>query len=387
MIREQYCRRSPRGSSLSKHLPLVALLLATSSAALVACSSDDDGDEQTASQPLEPVEPTPVPERGEPAAPAAPPAAEALPPGSDALNGLSVPTNIANWRVIGVVNVQDATGKSTTLRAIVGNDTAVDAARAGQTNPWPEGSMIGHLQWTSGSEPASGTAVTPGPYAATTVMVKDTGEYGADGGWAYGVWLGSDVVPLPDPNFDQGCIDCHTSSVKEKDYVFTDAAAFPTEAAIAAAAPLPNGLELPSDILDWRVIGVASREQDTNPTIRLIVGNDIAVDAARAGNTNPWPDGAMLAHYVWAAGTNPVIDAAVTPAAFAQFTLMVKNADDYADDGGWAYGVWSTPELTAPTAADFDQVCVDCHIQSVPDTDYVFTRPGALPALLTSNPL
>jgi cytochrome P460 len=371
MIREQYLR-SPSGSSLSKHLSLIALLAATSTAALLACS-DNGGDEQVEALPLEPVQ---VSERPVPAP-------EALPPGSDALNGLSVPTNIANWRVVGVVNVQDDAGTSVTLRAILGNDTAVDAARAGRTNPWPEGSMIGHLQWTSSSEPASGTAVTPGGFAAATVMVKDTGEYGADGGWAYGVWLGSDLVPLPNPNFDQACVDCHTSLVKDQDYVFTDAAAFPTSQAIAAAPTLSNGLELPTDIVDWRVIGIASREQDDSPSIRVIVGNDIAVEAARTGKTDPWPDGAMLAHYVWQAGENPDIDNAVTPAAFAQFTLMVKNAGEYAEDGGWAYGVWSGPDLTAPDAADFDQACVDCHTQRVSDTDYVFTRPGALPALLT----
>ena len=30
---------------------------------------------------------------------------------------------------------------------IVGNEIAVDAARSGQTNPWPEGTMLSHLQW------------------------------------------------------------------------------------------------------------------------------------------------------------------------------------------------------------------------------------------------
>jgi formate-dependent nitrite reductase cytochrome c552 subunit len=60
---------------------------------------------------------------------------------------------------------------------------------------------------------------------------------------------------------------------------------------------------------------------------------------------------------------------------------MVKNAGDYAEDGGWAYGAWATTELTPPAAADFDQGCVDCHTSSVgADNDFVFTRPGALPA-------
>jgi hypothetical protein len=194
---------------------------------------------------------------------------------------------------------------------VLGNDTAVAAARAGQTNPWPENSMIGHLQWAPGSEPASGAAVTTGTFAAATVMMKDSDRFEADGGWAYGVWRGLDLVPLPAAvppaaEFDRACVNCHTAEVQDKDYVFTVPGVLPTQAEIDAAEAQPNGVEMPAGILDWRVIGIASRENDaTNPSIRVIVGNDIAVDAARSGDTDPWPDGAMLAHYVWAPGDNP----------------------------------------------------------------------------------
>ena len=149
--------------------------------------------------------------------------------------------------------------------------------------------------------------------------------------------------------------------------------------AVQAAPVLSNGIELPAGILDWRVIGVASRETDENPNIRVIVGNDVAVEAARSGETNPWPDGAMLAHYVWGAGENPDVPGATSAVSFAAITLMVKNAEEYAADGGWAYGNWSGADLTAPEAADFDRGCVDCHTANVAENDYVFTRPGALP--------
>ena len=380
MIREYPDRRSLRGSSFSKHLPLVALLAATSAAGVLACGNDDGGnDEATEAQALEPVDPTEVPDRGDPVTPPAPPP---LPPGSDTLNGLSLPTNLANWRVIGVVNVPGDPG---TVRVVVGNDIAVDAARSGQTNPWPDGTMMGHLQWNSGSEPASGTAVTPGDFARATVMVKDSDAYASDGGWAYGVWGGLDLVPPSDPAFDRACVNCHTAEVADKDYVFTTPGQFPSQAAIDAAPTLSNGLELPAEILNWSVIGIASRETDAQPSIRVIVGNDIAVIAARSGETNPWPDGAMLAHYSWVPGENPDAPDAVTPVSFAAFTLMVKDAGTYAEDGGWAYGAWSTLELTAPPASDFDRDCVDCHTSRVADSDYVFTRPGALPDLFTQT--
>jgi hypothetical protein len=217
-------------------------------------------------------------------------------------------------------------------------------------------------------------------------MMKDSDRFAADGGWAYGVWRGTDLVPpaVADPAFDRACVDCHTANVPDKDFVFTNPGALPAQAAITAAPTLTNGLDLPAGILDWRVIGVASRETDANPTIRVIVGNDVAVEASRSGETNPWPDGSMLAHYSWVAGENPDAPDTVNPVSFSAFTLMVKNAGDYAADGGWAYGVWNGLTLTAPPppaagAEAFDRACVDCHTARVPDNDFVFTVPGELP--------
>lgn len=378
MIREYPTSRGPRGSFLSKHLPLVALLAATSAAGVLACGNDDSGGgEQTELEPLEPIEPTDVPDRAAPEAPAAP---APLPPGSDTLNGLSLPAQMANWRVIGVVNVPGT--PAGTVRVIVGNDTAVDAARAGQTNPWPDGSMMGHLQWTAQASTSPGSSATvPGAFAAATLMVKNSGEYADDGGWAYGVWTTPELRPLNNPTFDRACVDCHTSSVPDNDFVFTIPGALPEQAAVDAAATLPNGIEMPADILDWRVIGIASREGDMNPNIRVVIGNEIAIDAARAGETNPWPDGAMLAHYVWAAGETPSQPDNVTPVGFNAITLMVKDSVAYEEDGGWAYGNWTTPQL-APAAADFDRGCVDCHTSNVADNDFVFTIPGDIPDAL-----
>jgi hypothetical protein len=145
----------------------------------------------------------------------------------------------------------------------------------------------------------------------------------------------------------------------------------------------PNGLALPDDLLDWRMVGVVQRPDDDS--IRVVVGNDIAVDAARAGQTDPWPEGSMLAHYVWAAGNNPNNDNVnpdfLASKEFRAVTLMVKDSQEYADDGGWAYGIWRGPNLEPPTDPAFDRACVNCHVENVADNDYVFTIPGTLPAL------
>ena len=392
MIRENSSRRSSHSSIPSSRLPLVALIAATSFATVLACSSDDDGGTSTDTLPLDSIERTDVPERDLPPAPAPdmdmPVMPPPLPPGSDTLNGLALPDDILDWRVIGVVNVlaNDTATPPTpqTLRVIVGNDIAVDAARSGNTNPWPAGSMISHYQWSPTPNPDDATVTAPDDFLRVTLMVKDTAEeFTADGNWRYGVWGGAELRPVNDPAFDRACVNCHVSRLPAdsgKDYVFTVPGVLPEQDAVDAADAAPNGLALPAGVLDWRVIGVASRENDMNPNIRVIVGNDIAVEAARSGDTNPWPDGAMLAHYVWAAGANIDAPGTINPVAFNAITLMEKNAGDYAADGGWAYANWGTPELNAPTAPDFDRQCVECHTNTVgPDNDYVFTRPGVLP--------
>lgn len=394
MIRDSLDGISSHRSADNRHaqrLPLVALAVATSLAAAMACGTDTDN-AQTDSDALQPggpvtVAPRELPAPAEPAAMMPAPAPAAPPPlgepGAATTNGLSIPTDVQDWRVIGVAAPGGDTG---TLRVIVGNRTAVAAARAGNTNPWPEGSVLSHLAWKSTQNPDDPATRGPGDFDRLTMMVKNTQLYAADGGWAYGVWMGPELRPPATVGFDRACVNCHTDLVKDKDYVFTDPGQLPSDTDIATAAETPNRLDVPDAILDWRVIGVANVAGD-NPTIRVIVGNDTAVDAARAGKTNPWPEGSMLSHYVWAAGANPDAANTVAPGAFGRFTLMVRNSSAISTSGGWAYGTWAGLNLVSPPAADFDQVCINCHTDTVKDNDYVFTRPGALPALLLDTPI
>ncbi len=62
-------------------------------------------------------------------------------------------------------------------------------------------------------------------------------------------------------------------------------------------AVAPNGIRLPDGYKNWRLISVSHRTD--NNTLRAILGNDIAVQAARNGSTNPWPDGSILGKLVW----------------------------------------------------------------------------------------
>lgn len=384
MIKESYDfrrgtatpNRSNLGRNLGSGLLLAALMGSAALASLGGCSSEvEPEDIDTETDALEGQEQEQEPVVMDPPTTPAPVPAEpfAAVAGGPTANGLEVPEGYQDWRVIGVADRTD----NGSIRVLVGNDIAVDAARSGDTNPWPDGSMIAHYVWADGANEDALLTIAPGDFTALTLMVKNSVAYADDGGWAYGAWSGPNLMPSTNAEFDRACVDCHTARVPDKDFVFTDPGVFPTDEEMAAAPPALNGLELPADIRDWRVVGVANRLD--NNTLRVIVGNEIAVTAARSGAINPWPTGAMLAHFVWASGENPDAPEMVAPGAFGAFTLMVKRGAALPVDGGWQYGVWGTSALVPSADPQFDRDCVSCHTGLVSDQDFVFTRPGALP--------
>lgn len=148
-------------------------------------------------------------------------------------------------------------------------------------------------------------------------------------------------------------------------------------AAADKVAPAPNGIALPEGYQDWRVIGVSHRTD--NNTLRVIIGNDAAVAAARAGKIQPWPDGAVLGKLVWKDATDPHWDKATVPGAFVHAEFMFKDQAKYAATGGWGYARWlGTEQKPYGKDAQFAQECVSCHTP-VKDQDYVFTRPAPMP--------
>lgn len=144
-----------------------------------------------------------------------------------------------------------------------------------------------------------------------------------------------------------------------------------------AADPAPNGMTLPPGYKDWRVIAPSHRTD--NNTIRVIVGNDIAVRAAREGKTNPWPEGAILGKMVWKDGTHASWPTAQVPAEFVHAEFMQKDSAKYASTGGWGYGRWlGMDQRPYGKDASFAQECVGCHTP-VKGNDWVYTHPAKLP--------
>ena len=141
--------------------------------------------------------------------------------------------------------------------------------------------------------------------------------------------------------------------------------------------PAPNGISLPEGYKDWRVISASHRID--HESVRVILGNDVAIDAARANKTNPWPEGSVLAKLVWKQKDEEFWPAAIAPDEFIHAEFMIKDSEKYKDTGGWGYARWlGLDQKPYGKDKDFVQECYSCHLP-VKARDYVFTTPVSLP--------
>ncbi|QPK64617.1 cytochrome P460 family protein [Methylomonas sp. LL1] len=123
---------------------------------------------------------------------------------------------------------------------------------------------------------------------------------------------------------------------------------------------------------DWLTLSVSHRLD--KKLVRSIVGNDIAIKAARAGNTKPWPDGTIIAKVGWKEKTHPNWPQAVVPGEFAGAEAMVKDSKKFAETGGWGFGHWEGDKLVM-NDKEKSATCFACH-SPMKDADYVYTVPA-----------
>ena len=135
-------------------------------------------------------------------------------------HGISYPAGWQNWAVIAVSHRTD----NKTSRVILGNDTAVKAARSGNTNPWPDGAVLGKVVWKDTQLTGWKAATVPGTFVHAEFMFKDSAKYSESHGWGWARWVGHEQKPFAKGM--QVCISCHTP-VRNRDWVFTDPAVFP----------------------------------------------------------------------------------------------------------------------------------------------------------------
>jgi len=133
---------------------------------------------------------------------------------------IAYPVGWQNWSTIAVSHRID----NMTIRTILGNDIAVNAARSGKTNPWPDGSIIGKVVWKDTELEDWKTAIGPGKFVHAEFMFKDSKTYSATFGWGWARWIGLEQKPFQKGT--QVCTSCHLP-VKKRDWVYTDIAILP----------------------------------------------------------------------------------------------------------------------------------------------------------------
>ena len=133
--------------------------------------------------------------------------------------GVTLPPGYRDWKLISVAHEE---GDLNDLRALLGNDIAVEAYRDGKL-PFPDGTIIARLAWSyvpsEENNKVFGRAQSFVAGSATNVqfMVKDSKKYAATGGWGFAQF--KDGKPA-DEALLKTCFPCH-EPVKTRDFVFT----------------------------------------------------------------------------------------------------------------------------------------------------------------------
>jgi hypothetical protein len=135
--------------------------------------------------------------------------------------------------------------------------------------------------------------------------------------------------------------------------------------------PAPDGFPFNSDYKNWKAI--SSTDRYDNHTMRVILGNDVAIRAIAENHINPWPDGTMFAKVAWFQQADD--QGVVHTGAFQQVELMKRDSRQYAATKGWGWGRWRGTDLK-PYGKDaaFSSECISCHLP-VRNNDYVYTMP------------
>jgi Cytochrome P460 len=133
--------------------------------------------------------------------------------------GLKIPSGYREWRLISVAHEE---GNLNDIRAILGNDVAINAYREGKL-PFPDGTIIARLAWSYDPLEESSKAfgrlqsfVAGPPKNGVQFMVKDSRKYASTGGWGFAQF--NDGKPA-DEAVHKTCFSCH-ETVEARDFVF-----------------------------------------------------------------------------------------------------------------------------------------------------------------------
>ncbi|MEI9972721.1 MAG: cytochrome P460 family protein [Ignavibacteriota bacterium] len=197
-------------------------------------------------------------------------------------NGIPFPRDYKNWKVINGTDRLD----NQTMRAILGNPTAMQAIADGHTNPWPDGSTFAKVAWLSRDDGQG--KVHAGAFFQVEFMIKDRNKYASTDGWGWARWRGAGLTPYgKNANFTAECTGCH-APLRDSDFVFTVPASMP---------------QTPVKPREWNVI--TTMVDRPSSTMSTLFGNDIAVRYARANSQHDYPAGAQIALVTWTQQEDP----------------------------------------------------------------------------------
>ena len=133
-----------------------------------------------------------------------------------------IPSGYRDWKLVSVAHEE---GQLNDIRAILGNEIAINSYREGKL-PFPEGAIVGRIAWRHvpseennkifGRTQSFVAGEAPPWYLQ--FMVKDSKKYAATGGWGY-AQFDKDGRPGPESDLKK-CFPCH-QAIKDRDFVFT----------------------------------------------------------------------------------------------------------------------------------------------------------------------
>ena len=138
---------------------------------------------------------------------------------ADPVFGITIPPGYRDWKLISVAHEE---GNLNDLRALLGNDVAIKAYRAGKL-PFPDGTIIARLAWSyvpseeNNKVFGRSQSFVAGPATNVQFMVKDSKKYVATGGWGFAQFKDGKTA---DAALLKTCFPCH-EPVKTRDFVFT----------------------------------------------------------------------------------------------------------------------------------------------------------------------
>lgn len=132
----------------------------------------------------------------------------------------------------------------------------------------------------------------------------------------------------------------------------------------------PNGLAFIPDYKNWQIISTSERFD--SGTMRVIYGNSIAIKAIHDNQTNPWPDGVIMAKIVWTQLKDET--GQIKPGEYKYIQFMIKDDRKYEKTKGWGFSRFDGLQNEPFGKENFEYSCINCHMV-VKDHDYVFTRP------------